>query len=104
MRRHLAASSSDTAFAHILLGLLVLPITSIFTGFTLSILWGWFVVPLGVMALSIPQSLGISITIAFLTHQPHKSDDEVGFWATIAQGVIKCVLFLALGWIYHCFM
>lgn len=92
------------AFSTLLLALLVIPLTSIFSGYTLSVLWGWFVVPLGVMALTIPQSLGIALTVGYITHQRNKIEEDAGFWNALAVGVCKSLLFLGLGWIYHIFM
>ncbi len=42
--------------------------TIILKGFVLKVLWGWFIVPLGVIAITIPNALGLSVIIAFLIH------------------------------------
>lgn len=43
---------------------------SIYNGWALSTLWGWFVVPFfHLPPISIPQAIGISLIITLLTHQ-----------------------------------
>ena len=39
---------------------------NIFNGWVLSVLWSWFIWPLGVKAISIPEAIGISIVVQAL--------------------------------------
>lgn len=64
-----------------LLALLAIPVvlvvSSIANGFVLSILWGWFVVPLfEVPSLTIAQAIGISIVVSYFTNQYNDSDKK----------------------------
>jgi hypothetical protein len=45
-------------------------------GFVVSVLWGWFVVPLGVVALNIPAAIGLAMLVRMVT-SPHPDYDEV---------------------------
>ena len=56
-------------FAKFFLGLLSMVIVSMFGGLVLSLLWGWFFVPLGLPQIGIGLALGISLTLSYLTHQ-----------------------------------
>lgn len=38
----------------------------IINGWVLSVLWGWFIWPLGVKAISIPEAIGISVVVQAL--------------------------------------
>lgn len=40
----------------------------------LTIMWGWFIVPLGAVALSVPTALGITMVISMFTS--HLANDE----------------------------
>jgi hypothetical protein len=92
-----------------LLGLcLIWPISIIVRGFVLQTLWGWFVVTtFAMMALTIPQALGLSAIVVFLTYHinPRRAqkDDhtalEMLFTSLIWSGMV-----LAMGWIVHLFM
>lgn len=59
--------------------LLCLPPIVILSGYTLSTLWGWFVVPLfSLPALTIPYAIGLMIVVTFVFHKKQDSDsDEV---------------------------
>jgi hypothetical protein len=98
----------------ILIGCVVLLMKSVFeaiiSGYTLSVLWGWFmVIRLGLPPLNAYQSIGILVVVSFMMYQGNgsgieKNDDET-FWDSIfkASGVavLKCGVFLCLGWIIH---
>ena len=93
------------------IGLLLTPITAIFKGLVLKILWGWFVVPLlDLPQLSIPLALGISLTVSFLTYQHIPTDDALDgdpvqkFLGTLIFSFIHPALALLFGWIYYQFM
>lgn len=57
-----------------LLGLMV--VLSILRGFVLSQLWGWFIVPIGVPSISVPQAIGIAIIASVLTYAPSDAMQE----------------------------
>jgi hypothetical protein len=45
-------------------------------GYVVGVLWGWFVVPLGVATISTAQAIGISATITLITHPVPSEADE----------------------------
>ena len=75
------------------------------SGFVLSILWGWFFVPsLGVPALSVPSAIGIALVVSYMTHQYQKKNKtEIDGWEAVAESMahmaLKPVFALAIGWI-----
>ena len=88
-------------------------VLSILRGWVLSILWGWFVVPLGVPALSIPMAIGIAVTISFLIFNPNDRDNKMDFSTKsgIDEAVSKMVnailypfIALGIGWIVTFFL
>lgn len=56
-------------------------ISVLVTGWAVSTLWGWFVVPLGVQALSFAHAYGIStMASVFMGTRGIKDEVEVGGW------------------------
>lgn len=51
---------------------------SVANGWALSILWGWFIVPIfGLPELSIPAAIGIAMIVNYMTYQePGHADDR----------------------------
>lgn len=49
-------------------GILSLPFTIPLRGWALSMLWAWFLVPLGAPPLSVAQACGVSLLVAYLTY------------------------------------
>ncbi|MBI2552085.1 hypothetical protein HYW17_02180 [Candidatus Uhrbacteria bacterium] len=84
--------------------------SSIFNGYALSVLWGWFVVPtFGASALHIVPAIGIAMVVRYLTYHMHDcKKEEKSFGEKIAEGtamsVVKPSLALFFGWIVHLFM
>jgi hypothetical protein len=77
------------------------------TGWALSYLWSWFIVPqFGAGELSIAQAIGISIVVSFLTYSATEAKDErtkdEQFVAMIGH-VLRPIMALAIGWIVHQF-
>lgn len=91
---------------------IVCGLSVIYRGFVLSLLWSWFLTPIGLPHIGITQALGLSMTIAMLTYHPghqesigSKSDS---FWETIGS-ICSMVLvvptsFLCCGWVLHLFL
>ena len=85
--------------------------SAIFNGYTLSVLWGWFIVPIfHLPQLSIVAAIGISLVIGYLTHQVinDPDDKEKSFGEKIGFAVVYAVLkpgfALLIGWVVHLFM
>lgn len=82
---------------------LMIPAT-VLRGWALSILWGWFAVPiLGAPPLGIAQSIGIALVVGMLAHQyvPSKEKDVAGPLVAMSLGPF---IALFIGWIVKGFM
>ncbi len=92
--------------------LALLVFSSIFNGYALSILWGWFMVPVfHLPQLSLVPAIGISMVVGYLTQQSpeaKKKNDEVSTGMIILNGVLWAVFkpsfALLFGSIVHSFM
>jgi len=75
----------------------------IIDGLVLSILWRWFVVPLGVVPLSLTLAMGVGLTAGFLfgnAADAHEKDGD-----KILRGLVtRPALALVFGWIIHRFV
>lgn len=91
----------------------ILGLGSVWSGFVLSIMWGWFITPTfeGAPELSIPAAIGISMIAGYLTYRKtpkdpedrHKSDERKLFEA-LGGMLLLPAMYLALGWVVHLFM
>lgn len=84
--------------------IVLMAIAVIIRGWVLSILWGWFAVPiLGAPQIDIPQAIGIALVVGTLTHQyvPSKEGD---IWPPLAAIAIGPLVALLIGWIVKGFM
>ena len=85
-------------------------VSSIFNGYALSVLWGWFVVPtFGLPELTIAPAIGLAMVVSYLTHQ-HRTDEksEKNFGeqmaTTFSWAISKPLFALLFGWVVHLFM
>jgi hypothetical protein len=91
-----------------LVGLIVvLALSSILKGYVFSILWGWFIVPLGMPAVTVPWAIGISILVSLATYQYNANDekkDPDGLTKALSVGLVLPLFSLLFGYIAHSFM
>jgi hypothetical protein len=91
-------------------GLAVLAVVSVvvgalMNGWVLSILWGWFVLPLfGLPSLSIPKAIGLALVVGVLTKQDTQSESSNKetsnpIMALIARAVFAPLFVLLIGWV-----
>lgn len=74
-------------------------------GLALSVLWGWFICPLGVPRLGIAQALGVSTLISlFMRGKADEDDDKKSPALKVAVAVLLPLFALAIGWAEHWFM
>lgn len=73
-------------------------------GWAFSTLWGWFVVPLGVMEIGIPTAAGIDLLIGFSTYKSTYAENDREWWHNATITLIAAPITVALGWIIHLFM
>ena len=72
-------------------------------GYVLSVLWGWFIVPVfGLPALSIPFAIGVCIVVGLLTFQHH--EEKRSFGQLIPLSFLLPATALLCGWIVTKFL
>lgn len=80
---------------------------NIFSGFVLSILWGWFIVStFGLPLLTIPVAIGIMLVVSYLTKQAdfNNSDREDYQKRVNVLQIVKPLGALAVGYVIKSFM
>ncbi len=90
---------------------LLLALSSIFNGYALKVLWGWFIVPIfHLPQLTIPSAIGIALVVGYLTKQTNdckKEKERSGgeaFFHLIALAILQPSVALFMGWIVQKFM
>lgn len=88
--------------------LLLLAGSSLWSGYVLSTLWGWFLVPIfDLPALSVPAAVGVALIVGYLTHQ-HKIESEKekttnekisALGMLVGHMILKPAFALCFGWI-----
>jgi hypothetical protein len=90
------------------LGFAITILLTLFEGVVLKVLWGWYLVPLGLPKISVIMAIGVSLIINMITlHEVHISDTE----ENKAERLLKRILFgiglptmyLLVGWFFHFF-
>ena len=83
---------------------------SIVGGWVLSILWYWFISrPFGLIPLSIPHAIGISMVVGMMTAKINQSSatqnkNTSDVIALLLSTVTTPLLYLFIGWIVHLFL
>jgi hypothetical protein len=89
--------------------LVTMVLSALLNGWAFSLLWEWFVAPLGYPVLSIAQAIGLSMTIAYATHQYQRDENkdkpftEVLAWG-ISLAIVKPLISLGVGLIIKSFL
>jgi hypothetical protein len=83
------------------LGILSIVIAAVISGTVLMVLWGWFIVPLGVPAIRVVHGIGIAITVSFLTHQVSAERKDPDFAELLVQGIVYDLVCLGIGFFAH---
>ena len=84
-------------------------VSSIWNGYVLTVLWGWFVVPtFHLPVLTLAPAIGIALVIGFMTHRPDVKSDETPIGEKIIRASIDAILYpliaLIIAWVVHLFM
>lgn len=94
-----------------LLALLILmPLAVFLNAYVLSVLWLWFIVPLGMPVLSLTTAVGIAVIVSLFqqTHQSKENDKTESAEAKIGKAfslvLAKPLGALAVGWLITLFM
>lgn len=89
----------------LLISLVMLPVGLILNGYTLSVLWSWFIVTkFGLPPLAIAEALGLAIVVGYFTSNIAKIDwdddsDEAKAVRIIGIPFLKAGIFLGFGWV-----
>lgn len=81
-------------------------LSALLGGYTLSVVWGWFIVPtFGLPILNIPSAIGIALVVGYMTksYDNKKSEDDEIIGAIITA-FIRPFMVLGIGWIVLQFM
>ncbi len=87
-----------------LLGMVIYPLVG---GLVLSIIWGWFMVPIfGLSALTIPQAIGLRLVAGVISGGHYVSKEEMAenSWKSLGIFLARCAFLLALAWVVKRFM
>lgn len=86
----------------------VLALSVIVNGYVLSILWVWFVVPLGLPVISVAHSIGLAMVTGWLTYQYQtnkKEEDNIKALTEFAiLFIVRPLAVLGVGYIVKQFM
>lgn len=88
-------------------GIIALFIASFFGGWGLSVLWGWYVVPLfSAPALGVAPAIGLTMTVRWITGYSEKENDEYESYSyamkifyLVFASVVKALVAVFVGWI-----
>ncbi len=85
----------DTAF-----GCATIMVTLFVKPWALMVLWGWYLVPLGVPDIGMLSAFGIALVASLLAHQyidSPKAEDSAGWYGRAIAPIIGPLFVLALG-------
>jgi hypothetical protein len=92
--------------------ILLIPVGILMTGFVISRLWEWFMVPLGVSAITLPHAYGLTILVGLLSMRGMSSDMKSQEDTSMAKSVFLMVWMAVImpllawfgGWLCHLWM
>ncbi len=101
-----ANKTADKSFAESLLGCIgvfaLIPAIVCAEGYITSLLWEWFLVPLGIVKISISQAIGIALLSSILTHQNQPKSAVKSEPFELLGGIIgRLGMCLLTAWIVH---
>lgn len=77
----------------------------ILDGLVLQVLWGWFLVPLGLPPIGVAMAIGLGAIATFMfpssIPRTEKGQELEQFVDTLVNWVLKLVLVLAIAWVAH---
>lgn len=74
-------------------------LSTMWFGYVLHILWAWFLVPIGLPAVTMVSAIGISITIKMIVAGLPNTKDNPDYQYLVIYSFIYPLMSLALGWI-----
>ena len=94
--------NENNLFVIILALLLIVP-SALLNGFVLSKLWGYFVVPLGVMQIGVAHAIGIAMIASFVRSR-YRKPDSTDLPEKMALCIIEPLYIWGVAAIVHGFM
>ena len=92
----------------IVLGIVMEIVSALLNGWVLSLMWAWFIVPLGVVPIRRVHALGVGVLVSLLTSPGKRSKDErtsqEQFSDAVAHALVTPLIYLVMGWIVQRFM
>lgn len=90
-------------FGEFCLGLILITAETIYGGWILSVLWGWFMVStFSLPQLRIPEAIGLVLVGRFFRSHITKTDTSV--WKEIGDAFLLSTVILGIGWIVQLFI
>lgn len=86
--------------AQLILGILL----TVLSGFVIMVLWGWFIVPLGLVPISLAHAIGIDLLVTFIVTTNASNSTQTLFWDRFIFAIALTLVALMGGWIVHLFM
>jgi len=74
---------------------------TIINGLLLHLMWGWFMVPLGLPEITVVHALGIAVVVSLLTRQQNMAKEQKDFGEFLIAWIFGCVITLIVGAILH---
>lgn len=93
---------NDLGIGPILL-LILTAVVLVIAGLIFSVLWGWFVVPLGVPAINVAHGIGLAVLLGFLRIDI-KPKPEYGVKTAVLSRILTILLPFAVAFIAHLFI
>lgn len=96
-------------FGLVFVAVISVVVSAVMTGWVLSVLWGWFIVPVfSVPHLSVGTAIGLSLVVDILVRQRKSSSEKKELSDIIIEAVsyaiLSPLLVLFIGWIVKLFI
>ena len=88
----------------ILAGLLIAVFGIVLNGWVLSVLWGWFFIPLGFMKIGIAHAIGLACIVSFLINKVGLKKEDISLLNAVVQIISVSLASLLIGYIAHLFI
>jgi hypothetical protein len=85
-------------FGKFILVIFMLVFTTVLGGYVVSHFWGWFISPLGIRLITIPEAIGITFTVSFLTAK--RDTDSKKSWNDLVDAFWYSLSFAAIGLLF----
>lgn len=75
-------------------------LSDVLYGWVVSLLWRWFIVPLGVRPMNAAQGLGLALMVSLLTKQ-HGNDEDPDMVKLVSHALAASATTLVIGFVVH---